>query len=103
MTEAPSDAGIGHLNFPTRIILEWFHSPPPPLDRWTRENAEIHPDDRPVLDKNVDELAAGEVDEVTFDMRVRFSGTDWIPTQVNVRAALPGDMGQGLVKVTPLK
>ncbi|WP_299577434.1 GAF domain-containing protein [uncultured Williamsia sp.] len=102
MTEAPTDAGIGHLNFPTRIILEWFHAPPAPLDRWTRENAEIHPDDRSVLDKNVDELAAGAVDEVTFDLRVRFADTDWIPTQANVRAALPGDLGQGLVKITPL-
>jgi hypothetical protein len=103
MTEAPGDSGVGHLNFPTRIIIEWFHDPPAPLDRWVRENAEYHPDDRSALDDGIEELAGGSVDEVAFDMRVRFADTDWIPTRFTVRAAIPGDLGQGLVKVTALR
>ncbi len=96
------DSGIGHFNVPTRIVTEWFTDPPAPLDRWTTENAQIHPDDQPQFDKHMTMLSAGEVRIVEFDARVRFADTEWIAVTFDIRPASRGDTAQGLLKVTPL-
>ncbi|MGJ0121106.1 GAF domain-containing protein [Williamsia sp. MIQD14] len=102
VADPPENSGIGHLNFPAKVITEWFHEPPAPLDRWASENAVFHDADQGLFDEQLEIVATGVAPDATFDVRVRFADTDWMTTTVHVRAALPGDLAQGLIRVTPV-
>lgn len=99
---ASINLGIGHINFATGVILEWYRIPPAPLDRWCRQNAEFRPSDMQALNVALGELKAGVIDHATLQVRLRFDDTTWIPVQMEVHTAQAGPFGQGLLTVKHL-
>ncbi len=107
MTRAASradDAGVGFVELGMGVIYEWINEPRPPLDPWTTERPEIHPDDiedyraacREVSTLGPDSRARREL-----NVRLRFAETDWIAVRIEI-SYLSGDSPHGLIRVTPV-
>ncbi len=106
MTRAVSqadDAGVGFIELGMGVIYEWINEPQPPLDPWTTERPEFHPDDvegyraayREVSTLGPDRRARREL-----QVRLRFAETDWIAVRIEI-SYLSGDSPHGLIRVTP--
>jgi hypothetical protein len=89
--------GCGHVNFATGIVLEWYTTPPGPLEVWERQNARW--DDEELYFMQLERAKNGE--RVTFSAVVRFD--DGAPHLISV-TIVPADSsepGNGLLIVTP--
>lgn len=94
------DWGIGHIDFPTRIVTEWLTPPPEPLDRWATQNAEFHPDDDAEVMQAQLAVATGREIRAVYQARVRFPGVPWWYTAIfTITAATAGAKGHGLIRV----
>lgn len=96
-----SGDGVALIATNLAVAYDWLSTPAPPLDPWIAQHPETHPEDADLLEQEC--LKLTEVGQsARFTMRVRFTGLEWIATDVSLVLVSNEGSPHGLMTVKPI-